>query len=308
GMENGYAMSPMGQLRIQYNQDMEEDSALRNRINLIISKFDLAPKDIFDRGNSSSAAIPRFALETGFSIHLKGLVSEFQGFLATTANLIPERKELGRHFKLDPQDMLMEILRGAESLDEMTLAWKALRTRFSLAQDYLEKYHIEYQAVTDKGLLKSPASTDVALYDGLEQFAKSSSMNVPKLAYLFENIPHHRRTMERSWDPNMWISTWAPTSDSLKAAFPDREMEDRPSTVYYSAAGERLERELPEGTSWWAADNFILPEEEKRKHSRKKVSIAVASSDESDRASNWERDPNRAYPRLDTNSSVSEEG
>ncbi|KAJ7762848.1 hypothetical protein DFH07DRAFT_771062 [Mycena maculata] len=308
GMENGYALSPMGKLRIQYNQDTEENSALRNRINLIVSKWDLTAKDIFDRGNSSSGAFSRFALETGFRMRVNGLISEFQRLLVSAANLIPERKEAGRHFKLDPQGTLMEILGGAESLDEMTLAWKALRTRFTLAQDYLEKYHIEYQAVTDAELLQSPVSTDVALYEGLEQLAQSSSMNVPKLTYLFENIPHHRRTMERDWDPNTWISTWAPTTDTLKLAFPDREAEGRPSTVYYSTTGERLERELPEGTSWRAGESFTPPEEETKKRSRKRVSIAVASGETSDQALSWERDTTRTHPKFDSNSSASEEG
>ncbi|KAJ7718494.1 hypothetical protein DFH07DRAFT_784929 [Mycena maculata] len=281
GMENGYAMSPMGQLRIQYNQDSEEDSALRKRITILVSKFELSSKDISDRGVSTSGAFSRFTLETGFSLRLRGLVSEFQTLLIAAADLIPERKESGRHFIIDPRNTLMGILGGAESLDEMTLAWKALRSRLELAQDYLEKYHVEYQAVMDAELLMSPASTDVVLYEGLENFANSTSMN-----------------------------TWAPTSDSLKAAFPERDVEERPSTVYYSTEGERRERELPEGSSWRASEDFTPPEMEIKTRSRKKVSIVEVPEEESEAEKSFERklDETGAYPRIDSSSTISEDG
>ncbi|KAJ7081661.1 hypothetical protein C8R44DRAFT_753968 [Mycena epipterygia] len=59
-----------------------------------------------------------------------------------------------------------------------------------------------------------------------------------------------------------WLSLYLKTPECLKNAFPDREPEEEPSTVYWSAAGNRTLRHTSERSSWRARNDISLPLED----------------------------------------------
>ncbi|KAJ7206974.1 hypothetical protein C8J57DRAFT_1258278 [Mycena rebaudengoi] len=165
GMENGYALSPIGALRIKYNQDAEMESSLFIRSKLIISKTDLEITDVLDCGlNKLNAAIPHFCLEMGLRMRVETTVRDMQLLMIKAAALIEGHLF---HFLVDPHNLLVTTLRGGGSLAELSIAWSALLARLTLAQKYFEKYDKEYQARSHNELLLSPVSTVSSLYNGM---------------------------------------------------------------------------------------------------------------------------------------------
>ncbi|KAJ7215079.1 hypothetical protein GGX14DRAFT_392334 [Mycena pura] len=81
-----------------------------------------------------------------------------------------------------------------------------------------------------------------------------------RVQYMFDQIPHHQAQIPSSYDPKSdWItSTWRAPKYLLEA-FPEREREERPSTIYYSATGEKKELVLSARTSRRAGEEFQLP-------------------------------------------------
>ncbi|KAJ7468817.1 hypothetical protein FB451DRAFT_1039285, partial [Mycena latifolia] len=166
GMERGYALSPMAELRRAWLAESEGEHSLFVRTNVLIGKLDLVPRDLKDRGIDTVSVYPRFSLETGFGMRISQLIAEFQGFIKKVALLNPDRNP-DKYFIVDPHSTLMGVLRGAETLEEMTIAWHALRTRFQLGHKYVEKYDSEYKAAMESEILLSPISTAPEIYDDL---------------------------------------------------------------------------------------------------------------------------------------------
>ncbi|KAJ6530385.1 hypothetical protein DFH09DRAFT_1326901 [Mycena vulgaris] len=71
-----------------------------------------------------------------------------------------------------------------------------------------------------------------------------------------------------------FLPDYLPAPERLKVAFPDRPLEERPSTIFYSAAGERLERSFPSKSSLDASLAFEGPEGGDPTHLRKTVTIS----------------------------------
>ncbi|KAJ7709431.1 hypothetical protein B0H17DRAFT_1124058 [Mycena rosella] len=303
GMERGYALSPMGAVRHEYLEETEGEHSLFSRINLMVGKRELAKPDILDRGLSNRTTFPQYSLAAGFSLRLNLLITQFQSLLKRAALLIPERKgPPERYYQVDPHLTLMTVLRGAESLDEMTIAWHALRSHLQLGQRYLEKYDSEYKASFSTEVLSSPVSTAPEVYDGLLGVSQGSKNNLAKLSLLYEEVPHFRQTMLSSWQKNpMYLPAWISAPENLRAAFPERSPEDRPVTVYYTADSERREIEIPENSSWKAAADFEPPPPSDKVERKRPKKVSIVEQEKSrDRGVEWERDMSIVYPRVPT--------
>ncbi|KAJ6568313.1 hypothetical protein DFH09DRAFT_1080698 [Mycena vulgaris] len=256
GMERGFALSPMGELMRKYLEESDGENSLFVQTNMIISKKDLTPKDVQDRGIAYEVAFPRFNLEMGFSLRMKALLRELQEIIVQSANLIPSRRP-SHHYVIDLHSALMGVLLGAESLDELTIAWRALRQRIELAPK---------------------TSRMPEIYDQLAGFDRQPSYNMPRVSYLYEHVPHLRETMPIEWrnEPSC-LTAWIDSPTALKNAFPDRNPERRPAVVYYTQDGERRVREMSPSSSWKAPGDYVTPTMEyqpPRNKTPKRVSIA----------------------------------
>ncbi|KAJ7721066.1 hypothetical protein DFH07DRAFT_972404 [Mycena maculata] len=159
----------------------------------------------------------------------------------------------------------MNVLRGAGDLDEMNVAWLGIAKRLELAHKYLDKYEAYFKINDEDKRPTSPVSTDPGIYDNFP----GTKSKVTQLMYLFDKVPHQRPLLPKGYDPDTgYLPTELPASDRLKAAFPDRVPEYHPSTIYYSAAGERGEyswEQLP-GRSNDQQDQEPIRDEENRDH------------------------------------------
>ncbi|KAF8213050.1 hypothetical protein K438DRAFT_1750458 [Mycena galopus ATCC 62051] len=122
--------------------------SLLDRAASIASKKSLDLSDIVDRGidmNSRSDHRPlgRFALYSDVLLSTEDTVNEMQAVLTDTFSRIHSRSTC---FLVDPHNMLMQSLRGANDAHELHLAWDALTAQMDIAQRRLKEYQQEYEA------------------------------------------------------------------------------------------------------------------------------------------------------------------
>ncbi|KAJ7697151.1 hypothetical protein B0H17DRAFT_1130466 [Mycena rosella] len=236
GMRHGYAQSEMADLQRQFIADTEDELSALQRIKMVLvsSGYD-GPRD---------ARIPEKA-----------------------ADLVPGRT---RYFKVDPHDLMLGVLRGTDTIEELHISWLGLNKGFEMSLKYMEKYEIEYQTPYEELRPTSPQSTDPGIYEAYP----SSKSAITRLTYLFNKVPHHQEQLPRDYDRDTgYLPHHLPPPDRLKEAFPDREPEERPPTVYYSSQGVRQERFVSARSSWRAGTDFQIPEEIVGKGKSKSVSI-----------------------------------
>ncbi|KAJ7127196.1 hypothetical protein C8R44DRAFT_874266 [Mycena epipterygia] len=285
-------MSEMSELRMEFLKETEEDRSIFSQVVFLGNKKFLEPRDVIDRGVSTLEVVPRFGLDPGFIVRLEKTLTEMQRVLSRASVLVPERRTV---FTIDPHDALLPVLRGADTLDELQIAWTALSKRFALSMDYLDKYENEYKATVADERPSSPVSTDPGVY---ERYPTAKS-TLSRLAYLYDNVPHLQALLPEDYDHDTsYLTDHLPASAKLRMAFPDQLGEERPSTVYYSSSGERMERSLSEWTSWRTGGNFDIPPEDL--HSgpsdlfRRRVTINKTREERSP-VEDWENDNEPDY-------------
>ncbi|KAJ7171769.1 hypothetical protein C8R43DRAFT_1120148 [Mycena crocata] len=246
GMRRDYSLSEMYELQMEYMSESEDETSVFNRVTMIASKKSLLPKDLQDKGiDMEDSLAPRFSLETGLSYRTMRTISEMQSVLDRAAALVPNRN---RAFLVDPHGVAKSILSGADSLDEISIAWMTLSSRMDLAQRFLEKYEAEYQ-IADPALMPlSPASTAAEIYDNFP--TKKSALT--QLTYMYDQVPHHQVHLPASYDKDTgYLPSHFPASNGLRRAFPPRRPEPNPSVISYTLNGERVEKHYySKGGKW----------------------------------------------------------
>ncbi|KAJ7128866.1 hypothetical protein C8R46DRAFT_1236714 [Mycena filopes] len=253
--EGNLQLSEMEKLQLEYTKDRKLDVSTAMRILQLGSRTSIERINILDRGLSLSKEYPRFAITEDFSSLLETTVTEMQSILDRAGHLVPRRRNI---FVVDPRNSLISILKGAQSLDEMNVGWVALSKRLQLAHKYLEKYGKEYRNDAEDPAPDSPTSTVAGLYSRMPMHEGNQS----QLSFLFHNVFHHREQIPKEYrerDP-YWLNRALPASDGLHEAFPEREKEENPSTIYYSATGTRMEQFSSDRSSWRKnQEEFDLP-------------------------------------------------
>ncbi|KAJ7456292.1 hypothetical protein B0H11DRAFT_1739388 [Mycena galericulata] len=228
GMEQGYAMSEMATLQREYLSESETHDSTFEGVKWMVSKTELLPNDVRDRGISNTRPIPRFALDPKLLARVTRITGELQAFLKSVSQLISGRNS---YFIVDPEDTSLPILQGASSLAQLNASWQLLRKRMELGNRFFSKYQEEY---TQGTLLFSPASTNPELLG--ENLANQGDED-QRLRYLYSKIPHHRNSISSEQAERFEYNyTWGgimPVSETLEQSFPARDPEDYPLVVQY---------------------------------------------------------------------------
>ncbi|KAJ7746693.1 hypothetical protein B0H16DRAFT_1726414 [Mycena metata] len=255
GMERGYAMSEMVDLHREFHEDQEMDTSVAVRTNLLASKNTLDREDIIDRGVAllNARTGKRFALESGFFLRTERTINEMQYLLERAADLVDGRTN---RFQIDPFKSLSKVLRNANDLNELHVAWLALSTRMGLALRNLDKYESEYAAIKESDVLLSPLSTNPEVY---EVFPRNRS-DISDVNYLYNHVPHLQELCPTMYDSKVeWLPDKLQAPAYLARAFPHRSPEERPAVVSYTQEGERREIALPLTTSRGLGAGFRPP-------------------------------------------------
>ncbi|KAJ7791768.1 hypothetical protein B0H14DRAFT_3500084 [Mycena olivaceomarginata] len=142
----------MDNLVMAYHQASTSGWSLSSRAARIASKRLLNSSDIeHRRGDSSSSYFGQVRLDQLLFASTEEVVLEMQQLL--TAVFAPTERRPGC-FLVDPQGVLMGILRGASCVEELQVAWKGLRERLNIAQRRFFQYS---DCVTHRA---SPAELD----------------------------------------------------------------------------------------------------------------------------------------------------
>jgi hypothetical protein len=260
GMDRGFALSPMADLIRSYNQHMDEEFSLFRRVTTIASKKALDISEVMDRGVSLFAQpVAQYGLETGFLLRTDRTIKEMQNLLAQASKLIKGRSTC---FTIDPHSVFSRVLRSAHDLSELHLAWVGMSERMDLAQQSFLKYQSEYTAETENEVLLSPVSTSPEVYS---VFPRDNSTLAMDLNYVFDNVPHMKKLWPQGYQVEVdFLPAVIKAPAYLEHAFPERQPEARPSTVYYSMEGERKERIASSHSSHGAGTDFELPAEDRK--------------------------------------------
>ncbi|KAJ6449019.1 hypothetical protein C8R47DRAFT_999326, partial [Mycena vitilis] len=162
GMSQGYAMSEMATLQMEYLTESETNLSTFEGVKWIIAKSELLIVDIVDRGVPSRGVIARFAVSSKLFARVDRITAELQVFLKSASGLVEGRKT---YFIVDPEDTCLPVLQGASDVAQLQAAWSLLRKRVELGDRYFSKYRDEYEQ--GKAML-SPTSTVPDLYDPLK--------------------------------------------------------------------------------------------------------------------------------------------
>ncbi|KAJ7156336.1 hypothetical protein C8R46DRAFT_1295118 [Mycena filopes] len=247
--------SEMEKLQIEYTQDRKLDVSTALRIAQLANKVSLERGNLLDHGVSSTKEYLRFSITADFSILLETTILEMQSLLDRAGHLVPHRRNI---FVVDPRNSLISILRGSESLDELNVSWVALSKRLGLAHKYLEKYGREFKNDPLDPAPNSPVSTTAGLYNRMPM----DEGNQSQLSFLFHNVFHHREQIPTEFRDRAenWVNRALPAPEGLHQAFPERDREENPSTIYYSATGTKMEQFSSDRSSWRKnGEEFDLP-------------------------------------------------
>jgi hypothetical protein len=265
----------MGNLYRTYHQDDSDDSlSLYARVNALATKHVLDPRYVLDRGLSSTNSRPQYLLRAEFLYRLESVVNEFQSFLTRASSLVPGRASC---YQLDPQHLILPVLRGCYSLSELHAAWDVIRYRLEMGHHMFDKYVAEFKGEESP---ISPQSTAPGLYSPL----RGMDSHEHRLHHVLRNVPHHYNTLtaetQEALDLGRPLQEALPAPTILTNAFPSRPVEKRPSVISYDSDGEKVEHHLLEGSSyrndsWTIPDSYWQPEPKSK--GKKKATFDPAS-------------------------------
>ncbi|KAF8133103.1 hypothetical protein K438DRAFT_1787706 [Mycena galopus ATCC 62051] len=288
------ALSVMAELILEYNKSQDSTLSLFRRISTLASKKDLDKSDVLDRGDTHGTQTdPRFGLETGFLLRTDIVIKEMQVVLRKAAALVEGRSS---YFVIDPHNVLMTVLKGANSLGELQASWAALAERLDLAQRNFRKYQSEFKPTKVEDVLLSPVSTLPEVYSVFPRNKTPAN----DLDYVYSQVPHHRKLWPKGYSPETdMVYDYTPVPLTLSQAFPDRTTTVRQSTVYYSADGERQEIAVSDRSSYRAGPDFRVPISEVSRGKAKSKNPAPTVEEVEDesrrsRKSSPDREPARA--------------
>ncbi|KIM42234.1 hypothetical protein M413DRAFT_27029 [Hebeloma cylindrosporum] len=121
-MERGYTLLSMAQLWLEYGKSTERSTSTTMHAMGLATKRSLKADEVVDLGPSYEMT-GRFHLHDKLARSVIQTVEELQVFIRRMAALMPEHKS---YFILDPDETLLEILEGGESLGQLLAAWRVL--------------------------------------------------------------------------------------------------------------------------------------------------------------------------------------
>lgn len=231
-----YALSVMADLHRSYLTDSDDDYSIFHRANSYRGKTEIDKRDIVDHGYSASnPERRRFALRATPYDNLSLILDQMQTSLDTARDILGEE---GSRYVLDPQNLMLPVLQGTQSLFELDRAWKVLVARLARAQDKFNKYVAQYKG---EEVTASPTPTNEEVYRSLTAEGNTSlDMNgvfdklyrgVPSLNAQLSNEAREALNSGNSLHSALLSPVY------LKDAFPHREVEQRPSDLIYDSDG-----------------------------------------------------------------------
>ena len=239
GMENGYSLSPMYNLWLEYCAESESSKSTQSRVVFYATKPSLARDEVVDRG--ADTLTERYMVHKPLFEQAERTVNELQVFIQHMAGMIDERS---KYFQVDPGDTLLKVLGGAETTSQLHAAWVGLTSRLEAAQKFMLKYQQEYQ---NAPIPSSPVSTDpdihryIAGLPDIDDKLRSIHGSIPRHV---EKLPHNTRQrlieMKEKWEKIIPAPPWLATP-AQKSSSPILD--------------------VPARTSYKAASSFTLPDE-----------------------------------------------
>lgn len=239
GMENGYSLSPMYSLWLEYCNEGEDSKSTQSRVVFYAMKPSLARDEVIDRGVGTSTQ--RYMVHKPLLEQIGRTVNELQVFIQHMVGLIEERST---YFQVDPNDTLLKVLGGAETTSQLHATWLGLTSRLEAAQKFMLKYQQEYQNAL---VLPSPVSTNPDIHKYISGLPDVDD----KLRNIHGSIPRHANKLSHNtrqrlieanekWENVLLAPPWLAT----------------PAQKTSSPISDVLAR-----TSYKAASSFTLPDE-----------------------------------------------
>lgn len=166
--------------------------------------------------------------------------AELQELCTASADALGDKKAC---YTIDPQDTMLPVLLAASSVGELERAWRLLIQRISRAQEKLERNFLKAKK---EEVPPSPATTDPVIYENLQNTWDAEEV----MTHLYQKVPSMAKMLtndeSQRFDQGKHLRSALASPIALKAAFPDRSPEARPTEVYYNEDGARIHATDPD--------------------------------------------------------------
>ncbi|KAJ6475796.1 hypothetical protein C8R47DRAFT_1142465 [Mycena vitilis] len=180
----------MSDLMYKFTNYPTPDISLFARTRCIVNLKSIGNSDITDYG--IGCALGRFALEASFFRIVENTVEEMQSTLTKASSLAPGRNTC---FLVDPCGVLMRMLRGTNTIDELRAAWTSLSERMFISQRHLADYQLAHHGEKGGNIPATELDRESAPRGVHSRLVPSSAVNlevvcapVPPLGGSFEAL------------------------------------------------------------------------------------------------------------------------
>ncbi|KAF8211904.1 hypothetical protein K438DRAFT_1751505 [Mycena galopus ATCC 62051] len=181
-LNQDYSVSDMGEIHMEYLRHSSDQTSVSHWVTMYALKKTFDKRELMDRARSKTLSFPRFALVPNLLEEIVLTINQMQSVLGRSAALVRGHDGV---FLIGPKSSLFPILEGAASLEELNVAWLALRKCFGLADKFLTKYQQEFRTQLSPGptMPNSPVSTNSGVYERMPQDA----LGKEHLDFLYSN-------------------------------------------------------------------------------------------------------------------------
>ncbi|KAJ7660485.1 hypothetical protein B0H17DRAFT_1260415 [Mycena rosella] len=224
----------MSDLQIEYLRETEDDTSIASRVTWLASRKALENRDIIDRGISTKDPFPQYGLDPGLYLRVQKTVRDQRFSSSSRQNFLRLPSGPSRHVHANFESCF----------DSGRTSYRVGRIEQETGLvPRISRQVGAYRATSPSARLTSPISTDADIYEHIP----TNISDLTRMTYVFDNVPHMQDLLIGGYDKDTgYLPDYLSAPRRLREVFPQREQEERPSTVYSSSAGEQMERSPPE--------------------------------------------------------------
>ncbi|KIM34599.1 hypothetical protein M413DRAFT_33165 [Hebeloma cylindrosporum] len=254
----------MANLWLEFGLDSEASSSTSSRCVRIATKTSFRPEEVLDLGPGARDPSRRFSISEKLLSTTSQTIQELQIFIERMSAIVPGRT---RHFIVDLDDIILELLAGAESTGQLLAAWTALSSRVGSAQRFMLKYRDEFVGGATI-IPASPASTSPELH---QELSVQPSVD-RKLRHLYDKFPRHNAALSisklgelregRAWNSFVTVPEWLEEQVKETERIAQAPFSSSIQPSYIEQPSETLSLLTPDvsaRTSYRSGGNFVLP-------------------------------------------------
>ncbi|KAJ7151746.1 hypothetical protein C8R46DRAFT_1229279 [Mycena filopes] len=240
------------------DEDTQEDEeiALGQIIAIVTGHVTLDEQEIVDEGDEREPNTPRYRIQDDLLAREDQVVMHLQWYLTEASKIVPGRL---RHFRVDPADTLLPILKGASNPQQIRVAWDLLRVRIETGERFFKKYIKEAESQR-MGVEASPVSTTESMLDGFDLLSSTEQ----RMKHFITYYPRHKESLQTAKERlTLVFSDWDTVHKRRSASASPERVEDQLDSPEFRLPGDdrHITRRGHRVRDSWPDDEPVDPRE-----------------------------------------------